>query len=237
MNSDASINDTLGTIATKIENLSEAALSTKSFYRLSDLGKDLGDDLPVLKILTRKPLSDFLRERLADKFSIVLSGQYKNVQALVRNANSPSGPAPVVLVDTQDPNEVRQNPRYNYRFWAAFSVPYRDGKRILNLKDFTFQDCPVDETPPEGHLEIPQELIAPSAVKDRDKLITENISKWIETNRLEKSDFYAVRAQKDVLASTGLSVLEAVISALDQRQLANNSLTLDVIAALMRKQV
>jgi hypothetical protein len=230
--------DTLNAIAAKIENLTDAALNTRSFYRLSDLGIDLAGDLLTLKILTKKPLSDFIRDRLADKFSIILSGQYKNVQALVRNANSPNGSTPVILVDKHDDvNEARQNPRYNYRFWAAFSVPYREGKRMLNLKDFTFQDMPSDGTPLEGHLEIPHDLIAPSAVKDRDKLITENISKWIDANGLEKSDFYAVRVQKDVLASTGLSVLEAFIAALDQRQLSNNSLTLDVIAALMRKRV
>lgn len=232
--------DSLNDIADKIEKLSEAALSTKPFYRLSDLGKDLGSDIQTLKLLTNKPLSNFVRERLSHKFSIVLSGgQFKTVQALVRNTPLETAQmTPVVLSSKPvDVDTKQHSPRYNYRFWAAFSVPYRDGRRFMNPKDFTFDDVAEDDQPPQGYVEIPPELIAPATVKDRDKLISENIQKWLEMNQLDKSDFYAVRAPKDVLATTGSSVLEVMISALDARQLANNTLTLDVVAALLRKRI
>ena len=229
--------DILTPIAAKIENLAEAALATKSFYRLSDLGIDLGEDLRTLKLTTSGSLGEFIRKRLNDKFSIILSGEYKNVQALVRTSNVEASPARLVVLEENESEEPKNSPRYNYRFWAAFSVPYRDGRRFVNLKDYTFQDVPAGETPPDGHLEISKELIAPVMVKERDKLIADNISKWIDANKLEKSDFYATRVEKNILATAGLSVLEAMISALDQRQLSNTSLSLDVIAALMRKRV
>jgi hypothetical protein len=232
--------DAIDRIAKKIETLCELALSSQSSYLLSELGKDLGPDLSTLKLLTKKSLSSFIRERFANKFSVALTGQFKNVQALIRSPSSSEEPTTVMLSEktiTVIADAPRASPRFNYRFWAAFSVPYREGKRFLNLTDFKFQDVASEETP-EGHIEIPASFIAPESAKDRDKLIAENISRWIEENRLNKSDFYVTRTPKEsTLARSDLSVLEAVIAALDHRQLSNTSLSLDVVAALMRKRV
>lgn len=231
--------DTLDSIATRIEKSIEAALGSSSFYYLSRLGLDLGNDLQILKLLTKKSLGDFIRERFAEKYSIVVvGGPFKTTQAVIRNASPDAEQPSIVNIEKQDTSDAKRNPRYHYRFWAAFSVPYQSGRRFLNLRDCTFDNVPDGSQPPEGYVEIPQELIAPPDRADRDKLILENIHKWLDLNQFEKSDFYAVRAQKHVVASTtGVTVLEAMIAALDVRQLANNSLTLDVVAALMRKRV
>lgn len=57
-------------------------------------------------------------------------------------------------------------------------------------------------------------------------------------SNLEKSNFYQSRAPREAhLSQSGLSLLEAVIAALDSRQLSSTSISLDVIATLMRKRV
>jgi hypothetical protein len=230
--------DALDGIATRIEKSIEAALENSSFYYLSRLGLDLGNDLQTLKLLTKRSLGDFIRERYSEKYSIVVvGGPYKTTQAVIRNASQGAEQPSIFNVENQGTSDAKRSPRYHYRFWAAFSVPYQSGRRFLNLRDCTFENVPDGSQPPDGYVEIPQELIAPTEIADRDKLILENIQKWLDRNQFDKSDFYAVRAQKHVIApATGLTVLEAMIAALDTRQLASTSLTLDVVSALMRKR-
>ncbi|QWG17847.1 hypothetical protein KMZ68_23320 [Bradyrhizobium sediminis] len=230
-------------IATKIEALSEAALSARSSYLLSELGKDLGPDLSTLKLLTKKPLSAFIRERFSDKFTVALTGEFKNVQTLIRSPNSlvEQQEQPLLTLSEKFVFETqvssKPSPRFNYRFWAAFSVPYREGKRFLNLTDFKFQDLTSGDAP-EGHVEIPPSFIVAPDIRDRDKLITDNINRWIEENGFDKSDFYQTRPHRESIQThSNASVLEAVIASLDHRQLSNTSMSLDVVAALMRKRV
>jgi hypothetical protein len=155
--------DNIERIAKKIEALSEAALRSRSSYLLSELGKDLGPDLATLKLLTKGTLSAFIRERFPDKFTVALTGQFKNVQALIRSPNSEVEQLPSLTVSEKVIFETevlaKPSPRFNYRFWAAFSVPFREGKRFLNLKDFKFQDQTSGEAP-EGHLEIPSSYMS-----------------------------------------------------------------------------
>jgi hypothetical protein len=232
---------TIERIAKRIETLSEAALSVGSSYLLSELGKDLGPDLRTLKLLTKQTLSGFIRDRFSGRFEIVLTGQFNNVQALIRSPGSLVSQQPILTVAEKVTFETsvttRSTPRFNYRFWAAFSVPYREGRRFINLSDFIFQDVTSGDDP-EGHIEIPRSFIAEPGIEDRDKAIAENISRWIEANHLNRSDFYQTSFHKEnVQGQLKISVLEAVIATLDHRQLSNTSMTLDVIAALLRKRV
>jgi hypothetical protein len=215
--------------------VAEGALKERGFYLLSELGKDLGADLRTLKDLTKQTLSNFVSDRFSDKFTIVLIGEFKNVQALVRSATSMVEPEPVILSDQvilERKVITKAPPRFNYRFWAAFSVPLREGRRFLNLSDFTFEDISSGEAP-EGNIEIPSSLIAAPDIQDRDKQIAANIQRWIEQNGLNQADFYQSKFPKGAVPTrTTGTVLEALIAALDHRQLSSTSLSLDVIAAL-----
>jgi hypothetical protein len=233
--------DNIQRIADKIEALTESELRFRSSYLLSELGKDLGPDLSTLKLLTKSSLSNFIRDRFSDKFVIVLTGEFKNVQALIRSPRSPTEQPALTPLEKAtlegETTTAKPSPRFNYRFWAAFSVPYREGKRFLNLADFRFQDVTTGEAP-EGYLEIPPSFIVEPDIKDRDKVIAENISRWIEENHLNRSGFYQTRSYKENFqAPASLSLLEAVIATLDHRQLSSTSMSLDVVAALMRKRV
>lgn len=237
----------LDRIATRIEDLANRALDRagQPYYLLSQLGQDLGEDLKNIRTLTNSSLSHFVRNHLGAKFSVVLAGQFQNVQAIVR-APMTDGSSNAFLKSEMAASQIEpsvvlkdaapsSNPRFNYRFWAAFSVPLDAQRRILNLENFMFDDGAYPEIP-GGYLEIPAELIAPASAPDRDKLIMMNISKWLEKNSLPKDKFLAKPArERSVFA--GSSVLDMMIAALDSKQLSSTSLSLDVVASLLRKRV
>ncbi|UCI08683.1 hypothetical protein [Mesorhizobium sp. B1-1-8] len=221
-------NDELERIDSKIRSLAQAFLAGGRPYLLSQLGKDLGDDLKLIKF--ERSLGEYLTKRLSDEYAVILMGQHKNIQALVPNDGKAVG------IETV-PNAER-GPRYNYRFWAAFSVPLEDGRRWFNLEDFTFKD--VAQKPDDTYVEIPADLIAPAEAQERDTLIKANISKWLELQGLSRDRFIAVNKPsdgKEPSAAAGRTLLEAVIQALDRKQLSSTNLSLDVVADLLRKRV
>ena len=228
--------DDLQVISARIRKLADARLATGVPYLLSQLGKDLGTDVRRLKILTGKPLAEYVSEIASDEYTIVQTGTHNNVQALVRAVKS-SHDAPYEDSGMQTPI-VPKEPRYNHRFWAAFSVPLIMGRRFLNMEDFTFQDA--SSPPKEGLLEIDHTLICLDGVPDRDNLIKDNIRKWVDQNDLPIEMFFSKSPSK-VNAAThpapGRSVLEAMIATLDKRQMANTTLTLDVVADLLRRRM
>ena len=228
--------DELARIEAKIKSLVDAYLVSGRPYLLSKLGKDLGDDLHSLKHLTEKPLAQFLIDRFSTDYSIVLTGTHNTVQALVRSSDGAASLVDSIVEQAQSHQSV---PRYNYRFWAAFSVPLVGGRRFLNLRDFIFQD--LDHEPPSGDfVEVESEFVVQENVVDRDARIRECIQRWLAQKGFSAEQFIAKPRQATERISHvagGRSILEAVIEALDRRQLANTSLPLDVVADLLRRRV
>src|SRR5215204_528591 len=142
VSSDSPAAGELARIETKIAQLCKAALERAPHYLLSELGKDLGEDVRRLKALTKQTLVDFVHERLPDMFQVVGVGKHKNVFAVIRaerhvNAE-PTDEAPELPLVIG----VAKKPRYNPRFWAAFAVPSNGLPRYLNLQDLTFREGP-----------------------------------------------------------------------------------------------
>jgi hypothetical protein len=232
--------DTIGQIAERIEALAETSLNEHGLYLLSELGKDLGPDLRTLKLLTKQSLSAFIQNRFSDKYLVVQTGEFNNVKVLIRSPNSTVEPEPLVASDhviSERMVVAKSTPRFNYRFWAAFSVPLREGRRFIDLSDFMFEDV-TSENNPEGRVEIPPSFIAAPDLQNRDQRIAANIHGWIEENGLNLKDFYQSNFRKGAIHGhrTG-TVLEAMIAALDHKQLSTTTLSLDTVAALMRKKV
>jgi len=222
-------------IEEKVRSLCEPFLETGRPYLLSRLGADLGPDLRTLKILSGRSLAEFVQGRFADRYSIVLGGQHQNVQALVRaNAKQPEMTQPSLTVHAMLSEEAKGQ-RYHYKFWAAFSVPLKTPKRYLNLLDFNFEDT----QPTTGdYAEINSSYIAPEQIENRDEWIKKRIEAWLAEHKFAPERFYAKSASPSLRARPGeMSVLEAMINALDRRQLASLSLPLDVVAELLRKRM
>lgn len=226
--------DELARLDSKIRSLAQAYLADGRPYLLSRLGKDLGDDLRLVKIEYGRSLGEYVSERLSDEYSVILMGQHKNIQALVSASESLYATA----LEKVEATDGKRGPRYNYRFWAAFSVPRTEDPRWLDLDDFTFKDSKVK---PEGDfLEIPSAFVAPAEADNRDALIKGNIAKWLDSVGLPEERFIAKAPAADSRSAAGVggrTLLEAVVQALDRKQLASTTLSLDVVAELLRRRV
>lgn len=212
----------------KIRSLAENALSNGETYLLSRLGMDLGDDLKQIKLKYGRPLAQYIDDRLGSDFTIVRLGSHENIQALARsdNAGVQTYSAPVAR---------KADARFNYRFWAAFSVPLAAEVRWLNLDDFTFED--QTERPSGDYIDVAPIFVAPADADDRDNVVKSNISKWLEEKKLPQSRFLARPPSTPRPLSTGRSLLEVLVETLDRKQLASTTMSLDVIAELLRKRV
>ena len=218
----------LDRIAKRVESLVDDAKDLHPKYLVSALGIALGEDLKTLKQLTNRGLNDFIESRLSHRFKLERMGIHGNITAVVdRSAN------PTALQSSISSRE--QNPRFHPRFWAAFSVPAKgDHVRVLNQDDFTFKDVPSEEGT-KGELIIARELIVSTDEGQRDEKIKANIAIWLDQNELNEEKFYASKkASSQRLHQQTGSLLEAIIAALDRRQLQSSTLTLDAIATLLR---
>jgi hypothetical protein len=219
-------------IAEKIVALAEARKGDRQPYLVSALGIDLGDDLRILKSLTKKGLNEFIQSRLGDRVTLVRLGAHNNVTAIIGG-----------LVDGADLAKAaaavaEPKPRFHYRFWAAFSVPMQGEVRVLDPDTLTFEDVAHDNVP-EDALTVDPQSIAPPDADNRDALIKHNIQTWLEEHSLSEDRFIAAkRLPRAPLAiartAMGENLLEAMLSALDKRQLQSTSISLDVVQTLLR---
>lgn len=223
-------------IEEKIRALADAQLDSGHPYLLSKLGTDIGPDLQIIK-QSGKTLAEFIKEVFSDCYDIILTGEYRNIQSIIPKNSE---------IDDSDGSEPVRHPkkadRFNYRFWAAFSVPSSEKKRFLNLEDFTFVDA--DMQPSNSYELIEPQYIASESVKDedRDGIILRNIHRWIEEKGFKADQFLAKQQHNggkgfSHSALSNRTMLHAFISSLDKKQLASVNLPLDVVAALLNRKI
>lgn len=216
-------------IGEKIVELAKAHKDEPKPYLVSALGIDLGDDLKTLKRLTDQGLNDFIQTQLAGRVTLIPLGPHRNVMAIVFGSVDSSATDTLQL--TGPPKK-----RFHFRFWAAFSVPPEKDVRVLDMEDFTFRD--VDHAGvPESAVTIEHALIAPADAADRDELIKSNIEQWLAAHKLSEERFLApgkVRGTSTLGGQASGSLLEAIIDALDRKQLQTTNFSLDVVATLLR---
>lgn len=219
-------------IAEKIVALAKARKGERKPYLVSALGIDLGDDLRTLKSLTNKGLNEFIQSRLSDRVTLVRLGAHNNVTAIIDGVLDGADLAEAAAV-VAEPKK-----RFHYRFWAAFSVPMQGEVRVLDPEKFIFEDVANADVPADA-LTIEAPSIAPPDVDNRDVLIKQNIQAWLGAHGLREDRFTAAkRLPRSPLAMTKAAMddnlLEAMLSALDKRQLQSTSFSLDVVQTLLR---
>ncbi len=222
-------NQEVARIADTIVALTDARQGERQPYLVSALGIDLGEDLKTLKRLTGKGLNEFIQSQLAGRLTLVRFGTHRNVTAILPGAVEP-GEVPALETVTQPKK------RFHYRFWAAFSVPLTAEVRVLDPDTLTFGDV-AHAAVPEGALTISPDAIAPVDAPDRDAVIKANIRVWLERHDLPEDRFLAQRRlpwTTTPSARIGTSLLDAIITTLDRKQLQSTSLSLDVVATLLR---
>ncbi len=226
MTSDDTVKE-LERIAKRVESLIDTGGGQHSQYLVSALGIALGDDLRVLKQLTNRGLNDFIRSHLSHRFKLENIGIHGNITVVVDG--SVNSATPQELTPSRE-----QSPRFHPRFWAAFSVPAKGDVRILNKDTYSFDDVPSEEVA-TGELTIGKDLIVSADEDRRDEKIKANIASWLAKNGLSADKFQASRRPNSQTfhQQTG-SLLDAIIATLDHRQLQSTTLTLDVVATLLR---
>ena len=219
----------LDRITNRIIQLCDDALAQGRPYLVSRLGLDLGRDVQNLKILTDKKLVEFIRshEVLKKRYTVVPVEGRQNVLVVVRAKDE----TPAIEAHEVEP---RSEPRYHYRFWAAFAVPSNGQSRFIDPTRFIFKTFSEKDVVPSHWIPIEEDLIAPEKCENRDDVIKGNINAWLTKHNIDKSRFLhnarpVQMAQKSLLLS--------VIEALDRRQLQSTSMTLDVIATLLGKKL
>ncbi|MBA3040181.1 MAG: hypothetical protein KJ670_19555 [Alphaproteobacteria bacterium] len=224
------MSEELARIERKIEGLADAEIASGQPYLLSKLGMDLGPDLKLVK-QEGMTLAEFVKSRFGDKYDIIFTGEYKNIQSLIGKSSE----MPDVSGKADDVEEEKRPERFNYRFWAAFSVPLEGKSRFLNMDNFSFED--VDAAPSGRHERIDAEFIAPEDAQDRDKLVLQNIRRWIDAKGFKSEQFLAKRRVGRTAsdATPSRTLLHAFVDALDKKQLSSVSLPLDVVAALLNR--
>lgn len=220
---------TLEDVVAEISARVAQELQTSDSYLLSKLGKDLGEDLNLIKD-NGYTLGSFIKDRFRE-YDVVLTGRFKNVQTLVKKQIS-SQAFNAVTAAAEVPSK---NVRFHNRFWAAFSVPHKAGTRYINMDDFSFVDAP--NAPSVGnYLTIDPKYIVEAELDNRDKAILSNIYRWLTDNGLEADQFIAKKRLRgaDTTGTLGSQTLmHAMLDVLDKKQLASVSLPLDVVATLL----
>jgi hypothetical protein len=135
-------------------------------------------------------------------------------------------------------DEAKRQKHYKASFWAAFAKPLgSDNRRHIRIRDLIFFDLPLDAPEPPETREISRDLIPSEDTASRDKVIFDNIQKWLAQNQIDEPallvDRPTVYKKPDADAT---SVLHAIISCLDDGDLKRMMMPLDVVAKLLRSR-
>jgi hypothetical protein len=214
----------------------EKALLSKPRVHLSWLGMLFHEDIEKLRRANGQSLKAFLDKNITDMFKFEVSGENRNVYSIVLSSNF----SKMELDQDRESISERQyyySTRFNFRFWAAFSKPFTSDRRFLDTDTIGFTDVKANET--IAGIEIKPSFIPATDLQDRDQAITENIFKWLEENQLSKSKFLAnnLKGSYGDNRHNKKSLLEAVIDALDSKELASINLNLSVVARLLNSKL
>ena len=225
-------------IEARIGRMAEEEISQAGYLLLSKLGASLGDDIKRIKSHTGMKLSDFITERLRDHYEVKEVLQYgRGILAVFRPGVAPETVGAIRSVDRANDGGFR----YHHRFWGAFAVPAQGAQRFLDEREFTFRDAPADEVPPNGTMVITPDFITLSEIENRDHVIGQNIERWLAASGWSRERVSAKRVHNivnsSIRPSSNRSLLDAVVEALDRRQLQSLTMPLDVVATLLRSSV
>jgi hypothetical protein len=133
-------------IKERIITLCAQGQQTGEPYFVAQLGRDLGKDVKLLGFLTGKGLSDFVRAELGDQLKIVTPpGRRVGADVIIKAGQSSTfaKATETELVEIPIPaaSKSKTEPRYNHRFWSAFSTPLTPQKvRYIDRTTFALQD-------------------------------------------------------------------------------------------------
>lgn len=207
-------------ISNRIAGLAAQHFATgKNIYYLSALGVELGDDKLIIQQSLHLTLLEFVQRHTSLRTNTY--GVHQNVYG--------------IIPDNVDPNDTLPPParvRYKRKFWGAFISDGAPAIRYINLETLEYDSIEENvHSSPGQVLPIGPEFQVNWSDPNRLVFAYDSIAKWLRENGLQPSRF------ADSAPRMRASVLSALIASLNSEQLQRTALPLDVVAALLNKQL
>lgn len=226
-----------------IDLINDAYITNKTGVFLSQIGLLITKNPDFKKTMKEKKLADFIETELSSDVQIISPPESPKLKIAlpkhVRVDNSNN------FVPVRDQNSgLDSMPRYNKSFWAAFSHPLADGchRYIKFDPEIYFEDNASVASLSSEYKKIPPEFIiswsqgpeeSPAQISKR---IAESINRWLAENHVDIDLVKVKSGEKKSLVSQNDSLLDQLISALDEADLKRIQIPLDIIVKLQRKR-
>ena len=221
------------TIKHHIAEIVDPRLADGSHVLLNVVGIALKDDLARLKYLTGKTLAQFVETEMGDKYRLARQAGRENIVILLPVGRHSEA------VSAEPSGEEKIT--FRRELWQAFTTPLELGKqRAFNVQEMQFQDIAETAKPPSGFVAIPTQLLPRPGNRWYAPQVMLNISGWLEASDIDPEQFVTRHRPSDLraqLSEAPRNVLEAVLASLDQSQLRGMSMSLDIVATLLRKRI
>lgn len=212
---------------------------------LSQIGTLIAKEPPQLRnSLGSKKLADFISEEMADTIQIISPPEDSKLKVALPVSVPVSGNISGFIPKRIASNDTNDIPRYNIAFWAAFSQPLTNGyTRLIKFEpEIHFEDVKNPESATHTSKTISPDFIinqtdatnsSPGVLSLQ---ISNNIRKWLLENGVA---FDLVKAQYVDSKASGSgkeSLLEILMSVLEESELKRIQIPLDIVAKLHRKR-
>jgi hypothetical protein len=197
---------------------------------ISALGIALGDQLRQMRAATGLGLGEYVREKLSDVYDLI---EVKPNTVALWPKGRPQTEAFQVAASRPSRASTTPTRRFLPWFWQAFAVPNAGRSRFYDPVSHTVSEAP-DEASKEA-VEIPASFIRSDESPFNVKEIQGRIIEWLSENKLDANRFREP-AGAAIEREHAVSLLDALIAALDKKQLQSFSLPMDVIATLAARK-
>ena len=209
---------------------------------LSQIGTLIAKNVNLKNALGDRKLANFIAQELGGYIQIISLPENSKLK-LALPARVSVNDVTNLVPKSNDSSNSSDIPRYDKVFWAAFSQPLADG--YIRYIEFEPAICFEDRSSGlsvSGDKKITRDfVIASSQYIDesparRSTLIAKQIERWLAENNVDHNLVKVKNVENKALVSHKESLLEQLMSALDEADLKRIQIPLDVIAKLHRNR-
>ncbi|MNN27977.1 hypothetical protein D3C81_1415300 [compost metagenome] len=199
---------------------------------LSTLGLDLSKNCHGFReLLDGRKLAEYIQTEMQDTVNIIEHSTNRLIKIVVpvqRGETTEGASEPELSVANEG------IPRYKRGVWLAFTRPIIDGqKRVIKLVSSPFfKDVPSCDEVPEGFVAIANEKI--SQGERTASTVHKNIQAWLSENRLTPAIAEMGDTNEFEKNASGTSILERMLSVLNESELKRVQLPLDIVNKLLK---
>lgn len=228
-----------------VEHTKNAFENGRTGILLSQIGTLIAKDSPQLRdSLGSRKLADFIAEEMADTIQIIYPPEDSKLKIALPATVNVSNNISRFIPKRNASSSAMDIPRYNSAFWAAFSQPLPDNyTRLIEFEpELRFEDIKgvplatnTNKTISPDFI-INQTSIAESNPEQLSLQIANNIKQWLLKNGVAFDLVKAQNVDSKASGSRKESLLEILMSALDESELKRIQIPLDIAAKLHRKR-